>query len=75
MRNVHQSKEPQGGLAIASHSPLHLGLPQDAPRAVRWQFGVIRLGKVAVLLINVYLHVEHGLSPENLAILLQIEQY
>lgn len=55
-------KGTSGGLVIASHNPLHLGLPQDAPRAVRWQCGVIRLGKVTVLLINVYLYVEYGLS-------------
>ena len=75
MRNVRLRRARQAGLLLRPITPIHLGLPQDAPRAVRWVCGVIRLGKVAVLLINVYLYVEGGLSPENLAILGQIEQY
>jgi hypothetical protein len=64
-----------GGLALAAQNPLHLGSPADSPRADRWQCAVVRLGKASVLVVNLYLYVDHGLSAENLAILGQIEQY
>jgi len=63
-----------GGLVLAARTPNYLGCPSCSKRADRWTCGTIRLKKVTVLVFTPYLHVNQGLSPDNLAILGEIER-